>query len=194
MTSLLSCSVWNFVAIDFIFKVNERKTIEFKLWWKNVSKMDIKVPWNTFEVDYLFSVTVIRRGLVKRKWKFWRHIWLQYIPSNVDMIFIWFVLFRWYHNYRVIHLSYYPYSSWLSHTGTRRQWTLSLYSLSGRTTYRQISWSLEAARLDVIMIVSLWNLTDISAALLLKCLSNIRAIEKSLNPNLAASRRREILR
>ena len=34
-----------------------------------------------------------------------------------------------------------------------------LYSLSGKTSYRQISWSLEAARLGVIMIVSLSNLT-----------------------------------
>ena len=38
------------------------------------------------------------------------------------------------------------------------------YSLSDKTSYRQISWSLEAARLDVIMIISLWNLAGISAA------------------------------
>ena len=56
--------------------------------------------------------------------------------------------------------------------------TLGLYSLSGKTSYRQISWSLEAARLCVIMIVSHWNLTGISAALLPSCLSNCRAIEK----------------
>ena len=31
-----------------------------------------------------------------------------------------------------------------------------LYSLSVRTSYRQISWSLEVARLEVIMIVLLW--------------------------------------
>ena len=36
-----------------------------------------------------------------------------------------------------------------------------LYSLSGKTSYRQISWSLEAARLGVIMNVSLWNLTAV---------------------------------
>ena len=41
-----------------------------------------------------------------------------------------------------------------------------LYSLSGKTSYRQISWSLEAARLDVIIIAPLWNLTGTSAALL----------------------------
>ena len=43
--------------------------------------------------------------------------------------------------------------------------TQGLYSLSGKTSYRQISWSLEATRLDVIMIISLWNLTGISTAL-----------------------------
>ena len=57
-------------------------------------------------------------------------------------------------------------------------WTLGLYSLSGKTSYRQISWSLETARLGVIMIVSLWNLTGISAALLPRCLLNFRAIGK----------------
>ena len=47
-----------------------------------------------------------------------------------------------------------------------------------QTSYRQISWSLEAARLDDIMIVSLWNLTGISTAIamLSRCLSNFRAI------------------
>ena len=53
-----------------------------------------------------------------------------------------------------------------------------LYSLSGKTSYRQISWSLEAGRLGVIMIVSRWNLTCISAALLPRCLLNFRAIAK----------------
>ena len=36
-----------------------------------------------------------------------------------------------------------------------------LCSLSGRTSYRKISWIIEAARLGVMMIVSLWHLTDI---------------------------------
>ena len=37
------------------------------------------------------------------------------------------------------------------------------------TSYHQISRSLKAARLDVIIIVSLWNLTGISVALLSTC-------------------------
>ena len=53
-----------------------------------------------------------------------------------------------------------------------------LYSLSGKTSYRQISWSLEAARLDVAMVVSLWNLTGTSAASLPRYLPNFTAIGK----------------
>ena len=55
---------------------------------------------------------------------------------------------------------------------------LHFYSLSGRTSHHRISWSLEAARSNVIMITSLWNLTVISAALLPRCLLNFRAIGK----------------
>ena len=50
----------------------------------------------------------------------------------------------------------------------------ALNSLSGNTSDPQISWSREAAILDVMMILWLWNLTGISAALLPKCLSNVR--------------------
>ena len=56
--------------------------------------------------------------------------------------------------------------------------TQGLYSLSGWTSYRKISWSLEVARFGVKMIASLWNLTDISVALLPMCLSNFKAIGK----------------
>ena len=55
--------------------------------------------------------------------------------------------------------------------------TKDLYSLNGRTSHRKITWSLEAARWGVI-IVSLWNLISILAALLPMCLSNFKAIGK----------------
>ena len=58
-----------------------------------------------------------------------------------------------------------------------------VYSQSGRASYRQISWSLGAARLGVMMIGSFLNSTSISAALLMKFQSDW----KDLNPNLAAS-------
>ena len=66
-------------------------------------------------------------------------------------------------------------------------------SLSGKTSYRQISWSLQAASLGVKMIVLFWNLAGISAALLPRCLSRF-GDGKSLNPTLAALRLNEILR
>ena len=53
----------------------------------------------------------------------------------------------------------------MANTGTINALVIQgLYSLSGQTSYRKISWSLEAPRLDVIMILSLWNLTGTSAA------------------------------
>ena len=69
---------------------------------------------------------------------------------------------------------------------------LSLYSVSGKTSYRQISWRLEAARLDVEIVVSLWNLTGTSAVAQVP--AKFQSDWKSLNPNLAASRLHEILR
>ena len=73
-----------------------------------------------------------------------------------------------------------PCAYFLGYTVPAAKWKslLGLYSLSGKTSYRQISWSLEAARLDVAMVVSLWNLTGTSAALLPRYLPNFRAIGK----------------
>ena len=57
-----------------------------------------------------------------------------------------------------------------------------LYSLSGKTSYRKISWSLEAARFGFNLFQSLWNLAGTSAALLPRCLSNFRAIRPLQHP------------
>ena len=59
---------------------------------------------------------------------------------------------------------------------------LGLYSLSGKTSYRKISWSLEAARFGFKLFQSLWNLTGTSAALLPRCLSNFRTIRPLQHP------------
>ena len=58
-------------------------------------------------------------------------------------------------------------------SGPRNQ---GLYSLSGWTSYRKISWSLEATRFGFRLFQSLWNLTGTSAAVLPRCPSNFRAI------------------
>ena len=57
-----------------------------------------------------------------------------------------------------------------------------LYSLSGKTSYRKISWSLEAARFGSKLFQSLWNLAGTSAAMLPRCLSNFRAIRPLQHP------------
>ena len=57
-----------------------------------------------------------------------------------------------------------------------------LYSLSGRTSYHKISWSLEAARLGFRRFQSFWNLTGTSTALLPRCLSNLREIRSLYHP------------
>ena len=57
-----------------------------------------------------------------------------------------------------------------------------LYSLSGKTSDRKISWSLEAARFGFKLFQSLWNLAGASAALLPRCLSNFRAIRPLQHP------------
>ena len=64
----------------------------------------------------------------------------------------------------------------LTHNKVRQTCVQGLYSLSGKTSYRKISWSLEAARFGFKLFQSLWNLAVTSAALLPRYLSNFRAI------------------
>ena len=52
---------------------------------------------------------------------------------------------------------------------------LGPYSLSDKTSYHYILWSIVAARLGVKMAISFWHLGDVSAALMLRRLSNFGA-------------------
>ena len=54
--------------------------------------------------------------------------------------------------------------------------TLGLYSPSGWTSNRKISWSLEATRFRCRLLQSFWKLTGTSAAALPRWLSNFRAM------------------
>ena len=71
---------------------------------------------------------------------------------------------------------YYISTPTLPASGTER--LLGFHSLKPYNLL--ILWYLEAMGLDIEMIISLWNLTGASAALLLKHLSNFRAIGKPL--------------
>ena len=70
-----------------------------------------------------------------------------------------------------------PNTGWTIHLSAQ-----GLYSLSGKTSYRKISWSLEAARFGFNLFQSRWNLAGTSAALLPRCLSNFRAIRPLQHP------------
>ena len=52
-----------------------------------------------------------------------------------------------------------------------------LYSPNGRSSYRKISWRLDAVRFGFRLFKSLWNLTGSSAAALPSCQSNLRVIQ-----------------
>ena len=66
---------------------------------------------------------------------------------------------------------------------------VGLYSLSGQTSYRKISWSLELVKsrsreIRVYRLFQLlWNLMATSAAAISRCLSNFRAIRLWWHPN-----------
>ena len=66
-----------------------------------------------------------------------------------------------------------------------------LYSENGKTSYRQISWSLEAARLDVIVALKFDRHLGSAAA---EVPVKFQSYWESLNPNLAASRLHKVLR
>ena len=73
-------------------------------------------------------------------------------------------------------------STWLSlHTwlGWGDPRIQGLYSLSRKTSYRKISWSLEVSRFGLRLYQLLWNLTGTSAATLPRCLSNF-SVKRSL--------------
>ena len=57
-----------------------------------------------------------------------------------------------------------------------------LYSLSGRTSYRKISWSFKAERFGFTLFQSLWKLTGISAVVLPRCLWSFREMISLKHP------------
>ena len=71
---------------------------------------------------------------------------------------------------------------------------LVLYSLSSISSNRQISWSLETARLDVILIASALKFDTHLDSAAVNVPVNFQSYLKCVNSNLAASRLSDILR
>ena len=58
------------------------------------------------------------------------------------------------------------------------QWPIYVHYAACKTSYRKISWTLEAVKLDVKIITLLWNLKGGSTTMLPIRLANFRTIEK----------------
>ena len=89
---------------------------------------------------------------------------------------------QWWHDFVHYSLFCYILNSNVRIIGMYGFGKLGPVSISDKTSYRKISWSLEVARLLVWIIASLWNLTAASAAVLPRCLSNFRAIGRFQTP------------
>ena len=103
--------------------------------------------------------------------------------SNAANVSIWWRhhgIFRWWHRGKLP--SQTVLVSSVADLDTPLNQHQGLCSLSGKTSYRKISWSLEAARFAFKLFQSLWNLAGTSAALLPRCLSNVRAIRPMQHP------------
>ena len=87
--------------------------------------------------------------------------------TNFD--YIWIILHQKWRHEMSFHTCQGYHSLWLL---SPLDTTQGLCWLSGRTSYRKISWNLEAARLGVIMVVSPWHLTGVSAVLLPRCMTS----------------------
>ena len=88
------------------------------------------------------------------------NVWrLRYLPSVWSHAIIWH--YCWYHIHGSKLITLYLMKLIMMHMQHQLKFRLcqGLYSLRGRTTYRRISWSLEAARFWFKLCQSLWNFT-----------------------------------
>ena len=118
----------------------------------------------TVDVTLVFIMTLVQVMLVRTRSPFYRRAVFKGLGNYIDKTFA-----------RSLHLDSGNVASlyWIS---LQTAYVQGLYSLSGKTSYRKISWSLEATRFGFKPFQLLWNLAGTSAALLPRCLSNFRAI------------------
>ena len=107
--------------------------------------------------------------------------WL--IVSTYVLYWMWFLIHL---GLTLIHVKWAPGALdqiWTITNGTKK---LVPVSISDKLSYRKITWCPQAAKLVVWIIALLWNMTGVSAALLLMSLSNFRFT--FVNTNLVVSR------
>ena len=134
------------------------------------------MPWNDSHNEYPCFPRIKSLIIIKISWyKYWRYI---YIP-DIGFRAIFIVERKCWVDQYSRRVTFHDDT-----VGFSKHFVviLGLYSLSGKTPYRKISWSLEAARLGFKLFQSLCNLAGTSAALLPRCLSNFRAIRPLQHP------------
>ena len=122
-------------------------------------------------IHYITSIRLIHRFSVSKSFDLYLHI-----ECHVNGRGLQSNTFELQHD---VHWNWFHILTWSAH-GQHRfvPSCLGLYSLINKASYRQMSWRFEAARSDVLMIVSHWHLTGMSAALLPRCLSIASVIGK----------------
>ena len=182
---------------EFMGIFNIHKHINCRVPWLNHNKSSLKMPdckyIEKIFVDFIWTNVYDKSPMqtiycqFKKDTLQWK--WLKYPPVHAANL----VAHDDNSTFRVESMLYRDFvdccglnSGWFTHI------IQGLYSLRGQISYCQILWSLEATGLDVMMIVSLWHLTGISAALLQRCLSNFRVIGKIQTQISTASRLYEI--
>ena len=124
---------------------------------------NLKTWWPSFwyecnKCNKSWYLDVFRMGpndFIKDTW----HIYVIWLCMSCCCI----IVLRWFMKY-------------IYHCSTINQKYQGHVSISDKTSFRYISWSLEAARLVVFTITSLWILTGASVALLPRCMSSFRTI------------------
>ena len=107
-----------------------------------------------------------------------------YAEFNYIILLMYEKWFHWNHgNSQTQICPYYWRITNLTMAGPCQNGDQGLYSLSGWTSYRKISWSLDAAKFGFSLFQSLWNLEGNSAVALPRCLPNFRAIRSLLIPS-----------
>ena len=124
----------------------------------------------------LCYVVVVNRITKMRKIQIARIDPIEFVRGLVVVLFF-AVVISWIPRKFISSVFPYPHGRFFVSTQVQPQWSDHERSRP-LFTYRKISWSLEAARLVVIMTVSVWNWTGISAALLPMCMSNFGKIGK----------------
>ena len=131
--------------------------------WNSPQKI-LPMHWN---IQFIYAVEILRAFVSKNSYTFWK--------CHTDLFCAYDMTFACKAKFPVL-LADESKSLSSGEDASYGLYLQGLYSLSGKTSYGKISWSLETAIFGFRLFRSLWNLTGTSAAALPRCLTNFRAL------------------